>query len=148
MLELIEYASPFNIKIGLENRYHYYDIPKLDEMEILLGLAPPDQLGFIYDVGHAETLEALGFFPHEEWLRKYASRMIGTHLHDVNGVADHFAPGLGGVDYNMVQSYLPKTAYRAFEVQQWNSFEQMIAGQKIMFEKNVIIAQESERKVL
>ena len=110
-----------------------------------VALVPPDQLGFIYDVGHAETLEALGFFPHEE-LRKYASRMIGTHLHDVNGVADHFAPALGGVDYNMVQSYLPKTAYRAFEVQQWNSFEQMIAGQKIMFEKNMIIGKDQKGK--
>ncbi len=62
--ELIEYALQFNVKLGLENRYHYMDIPIIDEMEELLCLADPDRLGFIYDVGHAQALDRLGFFPH------------------------------------------------------------------------------------
>jgi len=33
-----------------------------------LGLAGPDRIGFIYDVGHAYTLDYLGFYSHEEWL--------------------------------------------------------------------------------
>ena len=93
------YAGRFGIRLGLENRYHYMDIPTPDELEQLLELAGPDRLGFIYDVGHAQALDRLGFFPHEEWLKRFASRMIGAHLHDVIGVNDHHAPGLGEIDF-------------------------------------------------
>ena len=99
LVELLEYAAPFGIRLGLENRYHYMDIPILDELEQLLELGAPEQLGFIYDVGHAQALDRLGFFPHQEWLKHFASRMFGAHLHDVIGVKDHYAPGLGEVDF-------------------------------------------------
>ena len=138
LLELLEYAGQFRIRLGLENRYHYFDIPSLDEMGELLTLANPEQLGFIYDVGHAQALDRLGFFPHEEWLRRYSSRMFGTHLHDVKGVTDHLAPGLGEVDFEMVASYLPADAYRTFELQVTNSPEQVKAGLKYLVETGCI----------
>jgi HAD superfamily hydrolase (TIGR01662 family) len=138
LLELLDYAGQFRIRLGLENRYHYFDIPSLDEMGDLLALAGPDQLGFIYDVGHAQTLDRLGFFPHEEWLRRYSSRMIGTHLHDVKGVNDHIAPGLGEVDFDMVASYLPEDAYRTCELQGTNTPEQVKAGLKFLVEHGCV----------
>src|SRR4030042_5182778 len=39
LIELIDYATQFHVKLGLENRYHYMDIPSIDEMEEFLGLA-------------------------------------------------------------------------------------------------------------
>jgi sugar phosphate isomerase/epimerase len=125
LLELLNYAARFSIRLGLENRYHLLDIPTLDEMEVLLGLGGPDQLGFIYDVGHAQTLDRLGFFSHEEWLIRYAFNIIGVHLHDVRGVVDHYAPGLGEVDFDRVAAYLPQEAFRTFEVQPSNTVEQI-----------------------
>jgi HAD superfamily hydrolase (TIGR01549 family) len=138
MLELLEYAGQFRIRLGLENRYHYFDIPTLDEMGELLALAGPDRLGFIYDVGHAQTLDRLGFFPHEEWLRRYSSRIIEVHLHDVNGVNDHYAPGLGEVDYDKIASYLPEGALRTFELQPANSPEQVKAGLMYLVEHGCV----------
>lgn len=138
LLELLDYASRFNLKIGLENRYHYYDIPSLDEMGELLNLGSPDQLGFIYDVGHAQTLDRMGFFPHEEWLRRYASRMIGVHLHDVIGINDHYAPGLGEVDFKMVASYLPENSYKVLEIQGGSSYQQIKAGLSFLVEQGCI----------
>ena len=138
LLELLDYAAPFRIRLGLENRYHYFDIPVLDEMYELLVLGNSDQLGFIYDVGHAQSMDRLGFFPHEEWLRRYAPRMIETHLHDVIGVIDHHAPGLGEVDFDMVASYLPEDAIRTFELQATNSPEQVKAGLKHLVEHGCI----------
>jgi len=134
LLELLDYAAPYRILLGLENRYHYFDIPSLDEMGDLLALAGPDQLGFIYDVGHAQAMDRLGFYPHEEWLRRYASRIIEVHLHDVIGVNDHYAPGLGVVDFSMVASYLPEDAIRTFELQATNSPEQVKAGLNYLVE--------------
>ncbi len=132
LVELLEYARHSNIRLGIENRYHFFDIPALDEMGELLALAGSDQLGFVYDVGHAQTLDRLGFYPHEEWLKRYASRIIGVHLHDVVGVDDHQAPGMGEVDFRMVASYLPGDAYRALEVQSFNTPEQIKTGMQIL----------------
>ncbi|MCJ7734203.1 MAG: HAD-IA family hydrolase [Anaerolineales bacterium] len=136
--ELLAYAALFNIHLGLENRYHYYDVPTLDEMGDLLKLAGPDKLGFIYDVGHAQTLERLDFFPHKEWLDRYSDRMIGVHLHDVKGVLDHYAPGLGDVDFDMIAPYLPVDAFRTCELQPVNTPEQVKASLKYLEEHGCI----------
>ena len=136
--ELLEYSRSFDIRLGLENRYHYYDIPIIDELSDLLELAGPDQLGFIYDVGHAQTLDRLGFFQHEDWLRHFSERIIGIHLHDVLGVEDHYAPGMGDVDFNMIAPYLPDNAFRTFEVLPKNSPEQVKDGLKYLLKHGCI----------
>ena len=145
LLELLEYAAPFQVRLGLENRYHFFDIPSLDEMGQLLALAGPDQLGFVYDVGHAQVLDTLGFFPHEEWLRRYSSRIIEVHLHDVIGVNDHYAPGLGEVDFGMVASYLPEDAVRTFEIHPANLPEQVKAGLKYLVKMGVVKPEKRRR---
>ena len=125
---LLDYAAPFGVRLGLENRYHYYDIPSLDEIGELLAMADASRLGFVYDVGHAQHLDRLGFYAHEDWLRRYSSRIVEVHLHDVKGVDDHLAPGLGEVDFDMVAHYLPSEAIRTVELQPVNSAEQVRAG--------------------
>lgn len=139
--ELLEYANKFGICLGIENRYHYMEYPSPDELRTLLDLASPEQLGFIYDVGHAQTLDRLGFYPHEEWLKRFAPRMIGTHLHDVIGVTDHYAPGLGEVDFSMVAKYLPENAFRTCEFQTFNTPEQVKAGLRFLLEHGCIKTQ-------
>jgi FMN phosphatase YigB (HAD superfamily)/sugar phosphate isomerase/epimerase len=136
--ELLDYAAPLNIRLGLENRYHVLDLPSLDEMGELLALAGPDRLGMLYDTGHAQTLDRLGFYPHEEWLRRYAGRIIGVHLHDVVGVDDHRAPGLGEVDFRMVGAYLPAQAARVLEIQSTNTVEQVKAGLKLLVDTGCV----------
>ena len=128
--ELVGYASRQGIRLGLENRYHYFDIPTQDEMSALLELAEPDRLGFIYDVGHATVMDRLGFFPNEMWLKRFGKRIFGSHLHDVIGISDHHAPGLGDVDFRMVAGYLPKDSFRTLEVMGFNTPEQVKAGLK------------------
>jgi sugar phosphate isomerase/epimerase len=128
ILELIEYATQRNIKLGLENRYHFMDIPSVDELGELLTLAEPDRLGFIFDVGHAQALDRLGFYPHEEWLKLYSSRLFGCHLHDVIGLTDHYAPGLGEIDFSYVAQFLPENAFRTFEMLPGNTLAQVKVG--------------------
>jgi HAD superfamily hydrolase (TIGR01549 family) len=126
--ELLECASRFGVRLGLENRYHYFDIPTQDEMSILLDLAGPDRIGFIYDVGHAQTMDRLGFFQNEMWLKRFGNRIYGTHIHDVIGINDHYAPGLGEVDFHLLAGYLPKDAFCTLEVMSFNTLEQIKAG--------------------
>jgi sugar phosphate isomerase/epimerase len=142
ILELLEYAGNKNVKLGIENRYHYMEIPSPDELEDLLNIAGPDRLGMIYDVGHAQVLDILGFYPHEEWLKRFGPRIIGIHLHDVLGTTDHYAPGIGNVDFSMVAAHLPHNAFRTCEFQTFNTPEQVKAGLKVLVESGCIKLQD------
>lgn len=123
--ELLEHAAKKSVRLGLENRFHYTDIPLPDEMEALLGMAGPAQLGMVFDVGHAQVLDRLGFVPFREWLERFAGRIMVTHLHDVDGVVDHRTPRNGQVDFPLLMSYLPETALRTFELSGSYSFEKV-----------------------
>jgi len=136
--ELIEYASRYNVRLGLENRYHYMDIPSIGEMDELLHLCDASQMGFIYDVGHAQALDRLGFYPHEEWLKRFSSRMIGCHLHDVVGLIDHYAPGLGEIDFKSIANFLPDDAFRTFEILPGNTLAQVRNGLHTLVETGCI----------
>jgi HAD superfamily hydrolase (TIGR01549 family) len=138
LVELLAYAEGTGVCLGIENRYHYNEIPSPDELEKLLSLSGPDRIGFLYDVGHAEALDRMGFYPHEEWLKRFGPRIVGTHLHDMIGTTDHYAPGLGSVDFSMVSAYLPKNAYRTCEFQSFNTPEQVKAGLKLLMERGCI----------
>lgn len=140
IIELAEYAGERAIKLGLENRYHYHEFPLPDELDALLNLSFKN-VGFWYDVGHAETLDQLGFFPHEEWLRRFSAKIIGAHLHDVVGIDDHHAAGSGQVDWAMVARYLPADAHRTCEFQNFNSPEQVRAGAQWLIEKGLVNAE-------
>ncbi len=138
MTEIADYASGKDIRIGMENRYRYYDIPLLDEMESLLDVCSDAWFGFQYDVGHAQTLHQLGLCDHEEWLKRYGERIMGVHLHDVIGIDDHQAPGTGDVDYAMISRYLPKTAYLTLEVNHRLSVDDLKSGLDILTHFGII----------
>lgn len=138
VLELLSHAEPLGIRLGIENRYHYLEHASPDELQILLGLAGPQRIGFIFDIGHAETLERLGFYPRDEWLRRFAPRIVGTHLHDVITTTDHYAPGLGSVDFESAGGYLPAEAFRTCEFQNFNSPEQVKSGLDFLVEHGCI----------
>jgi FMN phosphatase YigB (HAD superfamily)/sugar phosphate isomerase/epimerase len=130
--ELLACARDEGILLGLENRYHYLDIPTPDEMERLLACAGPDVLGMVYDVGHAQAMERLGFFTHREWLERFADRIVEVHLHDVKGVDDHLAPGLGEVDFARLAPWLPAGALRTCEIRPQATPEQIVAGMQTL----------------
>jgi sugar phosphate isomerase/epimerase len=126
--ELLEYAGPFGIALGLENRSHYLEMPVPDELGQLLAIGTPAQIGFIYDIGHAQALSLLGFFPYDEWLRRFANRIIGTHMHDVIGFQDHKIPGQGEVDFGQIRKFLPVNAIRTLEFQGPQTQDKVITG--------------------
>jgi sugar phosphate isomerase/epimerase len=98
------------------------------EMALLLDLAGPDQLGMIFDSGHAWALHSFGFYPFEDWLKRFSGRILGTHLHDSLGFHDHRTPGEGEVDFKRIAAYLPPAAFRTLEIQSHHSVEQVKKG--------------------
>lgn len=136
--EIIAFARGSGVALGLENRYRYYDIPLADEMETLLSLSPEDWYGFQYDVGHAEALDVLGLGSHQEWLERFSHRIIGAHLHDVIGVTDHQAPGVGQIDFRKIAAYLPETALITLEVGPQASIKDLSRGLEVLAESGCV----------
>jgi len=135
ILELAEYADRAGVRLGLENRYHYRQIPLIDELDDLLNLGCGETVGYWHDVGHGQVMEHLGFGPQEEWLRRFAGRMVGIHLHDVVDLQDHQVAGAGAVDWDMIARYLPPDAQRTCEFHSDQSPEQVAAGLRWLIDK-------------
>ena len=136
--DIVAYTRGTGVAIGLENRYRYYDIPILDEMEQLLSVCDENWYGFQYDSGHAYTLGALGLCDHEEWLRRFGKRMIGAHLHDVKGITDHQAPGSGDMDFKMISTYLPANACLTIEVGAHLNIDEIVEGLEVLVKSGCI----------
>lgn len=136
--ELLDFAAPRRVRLGIENRYHFLEIPSPDELQTLLEMGGPEQIGFVLDTGHAYALDRMGFYPFTGWLERFSNRIIGTHLHDVVGLTDHYAPGRGEIDFDLVGSYLPPEANRTCEFQVFNTFEQVKNGLNYLHDHHCI----------
>jgi sugar phosphate isomerase/epimerase len=138
--EITEYAAPRGVAVGLENRYHFHEFPGPDDMHELLAAYPPEAAGFWLDIGHAEVLDRLGFHRHTRWLDELGTRCIGAHVHDVEGLADHRAPGHGTADWPHYASKLPAHTPRVFEINQRTPEEQVSAAIPFLRERGILPA--------
>jgi len=136
--EMIAFARGSGIDIALENRNRYHDLPLPDEMETFLQLCDEPWLGFQYDVGHAHNLEVLGMVGKGEWLRRFHHRLIGMHLHDVNGLQDHLAPGMGEVDFSSFSPYLADGVLRTLEVSPDCTTDQISHGLEVLVDHGCV----------
>ncbi len=136
--EVIPFARGSGVAIALENRNRYHDLPLPDELEILLALCEEPWFGFQYDAGHAHNLEALGMVGKGEWLRRFHHRLIGVHLHDVNGLQDHLAPGMGEVDFSSLAPYLVDGVLRTLEVSPDCTIEQIAHGLEVLVDHGCV----------
>lgn len=127
-LELVEYAAPKGIALGLENRYHFHEVPNVEETMEMLEEAARDQAGYWHDVGHAEVLGRIGLGEMYRWLNDLEHRTIGMHLHDVKGIGDHQAPGQGDVDWDYIKTFIKPDTVRTFEIGQHNPEEDVAAS--------------------
>ncbi len=138
LADITDHAAGSGVAVGLENRYHHHEFPSLDEMHELLTDYPPDLVGFWLDVGHAEVLDRLGIIPKTRWLDELRDRCLGAHVHDVDGLADHRAPGLGDVDWSYVARGLPADAPRVFEINQGTPEEAIAAAIPFLRQHSVL----------
>jgi len=136
--ELVEAAGKAGVRIGLENRYHFTDIPLPEELAWLLDGFDPDRVGFWYDAGHAFVMDRLGFIPHETWFTLLGDRIIGTHLHDVQGVDDHNVPGTGELDWEFVRRFLPDDIAVTLEIKPDATLSQIVDGMRHLTELGIL----------
>ena len=118
LARIADYAASKGVRLGLEGRQAYEEIPTPRECVQLLDELKSPALGYWHDIGHIQIQENLGFVDHAEWLTKISPRLLACHLHDVSWPAlDHRAPFTGGsVDYDRLVPLMPKDCLFVWEM--------------------------------
>lgn len=110
LTELSAYALKSGIKLGVENRFYYREIPTLEEFTRIFDTLKNDTLIYWHDVGHAYIHEQLGFMKKNALLLGNKNRLGGTHLHNIKEFDDHQAPVDGEFDFNCLRPFVgPRT---------------------------------------
>lgn len=135
--KLLPRAENLGIKLGIENRYYFHEIPNYEEIKVVLETFDGAPLGYWHDVGHAEVLARLGIQPHEKWLLSYGDYLLGTHIHDVKGLDDHLAPGQGTVNFDKIIPHLNKALVKVFEIHPKSTARQIETGLDYLKEKGL-----------
>lgn len=114
--ELVPYSMDTGISLGIETRYYYREIPLIDEFDEIFSQFKQSELFYWHDAGHAEVFSRLGIAKHEDFLKRYSSRLIGIHLHDIIGMMkDHNAPGTGTLDFSLLKPYIKNDTIKVIE---------------------------------
>jgi sugar phosphate isomerase/epimerase len=104
--ELNGVAERKGVFLGIENRYHFHEIPDFEEIGLILNRFEGDHVGYWHDIGHARVQENLGILRRNQLIDAYSKQMVGVHIHDVRGLNDHLAPGQGEIDWQGIKPYL------------------------------------------
>jgi len=114
---IVEHAASKNVRIALESRRGYEEIPNERELPSLLDELNSRQVGYWHDFGHSQIKENLGFTDHAEWLGAVGSRAFGCHVQDcVWPAKDHEAPFTGGIDFDKLVPLLPTNCLFVWEM--------------------------------
>jgi sugar phosphate isomerase/epimerase len=114
---IVDYAGAKNVKLGLEGRRGYEEIPSERELPALLEELNAPHVGYWHDFGHIQIKHNLGFLDHEEWLREIGPRTIGCHVQDCIWPAqDHQPPFSGDVDLAKLVPLLPRDCAWVWEM--------------------------------
>ena len=117
LLRIIGYAAAKNIRIGLEARRNYEQIPTERELTELLEEMNSPHLGYWHDFGHSQVKENLAFIDHAEWLSTLGPRTFGCHVQDCIWPArEGQLPFTGSVDFEKLVPLLPTNCLCVWKV--------------------------------
>ena len=126
--ELVPTAEQHNIILGLENRYHYHELPGPEEFDIIFEKFAGTPIGYWHDTGHAHAQEVLGIISKNELLNRHKELLVGMHLHDAHGLDDHLPPGIGEIDFHKVASWIREDTLQVIELKAGTPDSEVAAG--------------------
>lgn len=118
LVQLLPHAAACGVKLGLEGRSHYEQIPSEDEMlRLMQEFAGDSMMGYWHDFGHIQRKHNLLILNHEQFLREMSPYVIGGHVNDVRWPSrDHQVPLTGGVPFERLLPYFPQEAPFVWEL--------------------------------
>lgn len=130
LANLAGYAADLGIKLAVESRSRFEDMPGEREMLRLLGgFADDPWVGYWHDFGHVQLKHNLGFLDHRQWLGDVSPHIIGGHVHDVVWPArDHRTPFSGTLDYAALLEFFPPGCPLVWELSPTRRAEEISAA--------------------
>lgn len=114
---IVEHAASKNVRIAVESRRGYEEIPSERELPGLLDELDSNRVGYWHDFGHSQIKDNLGFIDHAEWLRMIGMRAFGCHVQDCIWPAkDHEPPFTGSVNFEKLVPLLPSNCLFVWEM--------------------------------
>lgn len=130
-------AEKYGVWLGLENRFHYHELPGPAEFATVFAEFESGPIGYWHDTGHAHAQELLRVIKKDALLRRFGDKLIGIHLHDATGLGDHLPPGQGEIDFEAIRSYLKPDTRLVVELRPGTSPEDAVAGLAFLREKKI-----------
>ena len=132
---LVPVAEKQGVLLGLENRYHYHELPGLDDFRLIFDAFQGAPIGYWHDTGHAHANETLRFIGKNALLQNYADNLIGVHLHDAIGLDDHVPPGSGEIDFTALKPFLKTDTIKVIELKPGIPVSEVSEGIRFVREK-------------
>jgi sugar phosphate isomerase/epimerase len=132
---LVPAAEKQGVLLGLENRYHYHELPGLDDFKVIFDTFKGAPIGYWHDIGHAHANEALGLIPRGSLLQSYSDQLIGIHLHDAVGLDDHIPPGSGEIKFKALKPFLKTDTIKVIELKPGIPGSEVKVGIRFIHEK-------------
>jgi sugar phosphate isomerase/epimerase len=121
-------AERRQVRLGLETRYHYHELPGPDDFGPLLEEFAGSPLGYWHDTGHAHVNEHMGLVAEGQLLEALSGHLIGVHFHDAQGLDDHLPPGSGRIDFKALASSLTPEVVQVLELRPGTPLEAVRDG--------------------
>ena len=131
--QLAPIAEEYGIKLAIESRSRFEDMPNEREMIRLQEHFKDNAwIGYWHDFGHVQLKHNLGFLDHHEWLATIAPHIIGGHVHDVQWPArDHRTPFTGTLDFSTILPFFPEKCPLIWELSPTRETEEIKSSLEI-----------------
>ena len=131
---IAEKAKEAGVRIGIENREGFSEIPLDDDMPGLLGeLQELEVFGYWHDSGHAQLKERMGLLDHRTFLSGLRPHLIGYHLHDVTEKnRDHQVPGTGVIDWTILADNIREGDVVVMEMSPRLTAQEILQGKEFL----------------
>ncbi len=136
--ELLPVCEKEGVRLGIETRSHYEQIPNQREMQKLMAeYADCPWIGTWHDFGHVQRQANLALVDHAQYLSEIAPRLLGCHVHDVRWpMKDHRAPlSTGGVDLANLLPLVPAGVPLIWEMSPANRRHEVVEALRLWREK-------------
>lgn len=107
---IVTYAGRKGVKIGIQARGNYEQLPTEREMvDLMEEFDGNPWIGYWHDFGHIQRKANLGMLDHAQWLKKMRPYLFGSHVHDVHWPdVDHRVPLSGMVEFEKLMPLIPE----------------------------------------
>lgn len=119
----------------LEPGMHFTDLLSFHSMGLVLDDLARHNIRYWHDTGSVHLREVAGLPGQGQWLDTFASRMVGIHLNDATGTRTALPPGLGEVDFRLVQEYTPSAAERVVEIDSSHGRTEILAAVQFLVDR-------------